>query len=73
MTIGRLGAKKSETLQYFDKMSKLLVDLKHKNIYNNYINILSMGMSNDYELAVSKGATIVRIGRDLFGERKTVL
>ncbi len=70
MTIGRFGAEICETKQYFEKMSQLLVDLRAKNIYNIYINILSMGMSADYELGVETGATIVRIGRGLFGERK---
>ncbi|MBE6899231.1 MAG: YggS family pyridoxal phosphate-dependent enzyme [Ruminococcaceae bacterium] len=72
MTIGRFGAEIEETRQYFEKMRHLLVDIKKKNIYNIYINVLSMGMSSDYELAVSEGATIVRIGRGLFGERKYV-
>ena len=53
-------------------MSHLLVDIKDKNRDNIYINILSMGMSGDYELAVSEGATIVRIGQGLFGARKYV-
>ncbi|MBQ3561429.1 MAG: YggS family pyridoxal phosphate-dependent enzyme [Oscillospiraceae bacterium] len=70
MTIGRFGAEIEETRQYFQKMRNLLVDIKSKNIDNIYINVLSMGMSADYELAVSEGATIVRIGRGLFGERK---
>lgn len=72
MTIGRFGAEIEETLQYFEKMRHLLVDIRAKNIDNIYINILSMGMSADYELAVSEGATIVRVGRGLFGERKYV-
>ncbi|MBQ2899347.1 MAG: YggS family pyridoxal phosphate-dependent enzyme [Oscillospiraceae bacterium] len=72
MTIGRFGAEIEETRQYFEKMRHLLVDIKTKNIDNIYINILSMGMSGDYELAVSEGATIVRVGRGLFGERKYV-
>lgn len=70
MTIGRFGAEIEETREYFAKMRNLLVDIKSKNIDNIYINILSMGMSSDYELAVAEGATIVRIGRGLFGERK---
>ena len=70
MTIGRFGAEIEETRQYFKKMRHLLVDIRAKNIDNIYINILSMGMSADYELAVSEGATIVRIGRGLFGARK---
>lgn len=72
MTIGRFGAEIEETRQYFEKMRHLLVDIKAKNIDNIYINILSMGMSADYELAVSEGATIVRVGRGLFGARKYV-
>ncbi len=69
MTIGRFGAEIEETRQYFAKMRALLVDIKSKNIDNIYINILSMGMSGDFELAVSEGANIVRVGRGLFGER----
>ena len=72
MTIGRFDAEIEETRQYFKKMHHLLVDIKAKNIDNIYINILSMGMSADYELAVSEGATIVRVGRGLFGARKYV-
>ena len=53
-------------------MRHLLVDIKSKNIDNIYINILSMGMSADYELAVTEGATIVRVGQGLFGARKYV-
>lgn len=70
MTIGRFGAEIEETRQYFQKMRHLLVDIKSKNIDNIYINILSMGMSSDYELAVTEGANIIRVGRGLFGERK---
>ena len=72
MTIGRFGAEIEETRQYFEKMRHLLVDIKSKNRDNIYINILSMGMSGDYELAVSEGATIVRVGQGLFGARKYV-
>ena len=72
MTIGRFVAEIEETRQYFSKMRHLLVDIKSKNIDNIYINILSMGMSADFELAVTEGATIVRVGRGLFGARKYV-
>ncbi|MBQ5323349.1 MAG: YggS family pyridoxal phosphate-dependent enzyme [Oscillospiraceae bacterium] len=72
MTIGRFGAEIEETRQYFEKMRHLLVDIKTKNIDKIYINILSMGMSADFEIAVSEGATIVRVGRGLFGARKYV-
>ncbi len=72
MTIGRFGAEIEETRQYFEKMRHLLVDIKSKNIDNIYISILSMGMSADFEIAVSEGATIVRVGQGLFGKRKYV-
>ena len=72
MTIGRFGAEIEETRHYFEKMRHLLVDIKAKNIDNIYINILSMGMSADFEIAVSEGATTVRVGRGLFGARKYV-
>ena len=72
MTIGRFGAEIEETRQYFEKMRHLLVDIKSKNIDNIYINILSMGMSADFEIAVSEGATTVRVGQGLFGARKYV-
>ena len=35
-----------------------------------YLKHLSMGMSNDYEIAIQEGATMVRLGRAIFGERK---
>ena len=54
-------------------MHALLVDIRSKKIDNKDISILSMGMSGDYMIAVQEGATVVRVGRGLFGERKSVL
>lgn len=73
MTIGRFGAEIEETRGYFQKMRTLLVDIRSKKIDNKDISILSMGMSGDYTVAVQEGATVVRVGRGLFGERKSVL
>ena len=53
-------------------MNNIFIDISGKNIDNIYINILSMGMSADFELAVSEGATTVRVGQGLFGARKYV-
>ncbi len=69
MTIGPVGAETEETRVCFDKMRKLLVDIGQKKLDNVTMNILSMGMSGDYEEAVRAGATIVRVGRGLFGAR----
>ena len=54
---------------YFRKMKELLVDINAKNIDNISMDCLSMGMSSDYEVAIEEGATMVRIGTGIFGER----
>lgn len=54
---------------YFKKMSQLLVDINEKNIDNVCMDMLSMGMSGDYEVAIEEGATYVRVGTGIFGER----
>ncbi len=48
---------------------KLFVDIGKKNIDNVTMDILSMGMTNDYEVAIEEGATMVRVGTGIFGER----
>ena len=50
-------------------MKQLSVDIMQKNIDNVFMNVLSMGMSGDYEVASSEGATYVRVGTGIFGER----
>ena len=62
----------TNSFKFFQEMYNLSVDIMRKKYDNVCVNILSMGMSGDYELAVSEGATIVRVGRGLFGERKYV-
>lgn len=54
---------------YFAKMKKLFIDIGDKKIDNSNMDILSMGMSDDYEIAIEEGATTVRIGTALFGRR----
>lgn len=53
----------------FRDLRKLSVDIKEKNIDNVSMNVLSMGMTNDYEVAIEEGATYVRVGTAIFGER----
>ena len=50
-------------------MKQLIIDISSKNIDNVSMDILSMGMSSDYEVAIEEGATMVRIGTGIFGER----
>ena len=54
---------------YFAKMKKLFIDIDSKKIDNSSMEILSMGMSDDYEVAISEGANMVRLGTALFGRR----
>lgn len=55
--------------QYFKQMKKLSVDINNKNIDNVNMSVLSMGMTGDYQVAVEEGATLVRVGTGIFGER----
>lgn len=55
--------------KYFEQMYKLFVDIRGKKIDNSSMDILSMGMSNDYAAAIREGANLVRIGTALFGRR----
>ena len=55
--------------EFFKKIMKLFLDISQKKLDNIYMQYLSMGMSDDYEQAVSEGSSIVRVGRSLFGSR----
>lgn len=63
------NGKKEESEAIFDKMFQLFVDMRAKKADNINMGILSMGMSNDYDLAVAHGANLVRIGSGIFGPR----
>ena len=69
MTVAPYTENAEENRIYFRKMKELLVDIKAKNIDNVSMDILSMGMTSDYEVAIEEGATMVRIGTGIFGER----
>ena len=58
-----------ENRPYFAAMKQLSVDIKEKNFNNVDMSILSMGMTNDYEVAVEEGSTMIRVGTGIFGER----
>ncbi len=70
MTIPPQGLDDPQTLSVFKKTQELAREISKKNLSNLKTQELSMGMSEDYNLAISAGATIVRLGRILFGERK---
>ena len=69
MTIAPYTENAVDNVVYFDKLKQLSVDIAEKNIDNVYMNVLSMGMTGDYEEAVKAGSTYVRVGTGIFGER----
>jgi hypothetical protein len=69
MTILPLGLSPEESLQVFDRTRELALKIGQQNWSNVHMQELSMGMSDDYLLAVQAGATQVRLGRIIFGER----
>ena len=69
MTIAPNVSDPEENRPYFKKIKQLSVDITNKNIHNVSMDILSMGMTNDYTVAIEEGATMVRVGTGIFGER----
>jgi len=67
MTIAPIVEDKEEVRPYFRKLRELSKEIKKKNIKNVRMDYLSMGMTEDFEVAVEEGANIVRIGRGIFG------
>ena len=69
MTIAPYVENPEENRPYFARLRKLSVDIAEKKVDNVNMSILSMGMTNDYQVAIEEGATMVRIGTGLFGAR----
>ena len=69
MTIAPFVQNSEENRTIFRTLQKLSVDIMQKNIDNVNVSILSMGMTNDYEVAIEEGATMVRVGTGIFGAR----
>lgn len=56
--------------EYFCEMKKIFIDISHINVDNSNMDILSLGMSDDYLTAVECGSTLVRVGSSIFGRRE---
>lgn len=69
MTIAPNTENPEENRKYFRRLKQLSVDITRKNVDNVSMNVLSMGMTNDYMVAVEEGSTYVRVGTGIFGER----
>ena len=69
MAIPDPGATDRERRSSFRRMAELLEDCRRRIPAAGHLDTLSMGMSGDLESAVEEGATIVRVGTDIFGKR----
>ena len=69
MTIAPYVEKSEENRKYFEKLRQLAVDIREQNIDTVKVEVLSMGMTGDCEVAVEEGATYVRVGTGIFGGR----
>lgn len=69
MTVAPFVENPEKNRIFFEKLRKLNVDIKSKNIDNVTMDVLSMGMTGDYEVAIEEGATMVRVGTGIFGYR----
>ena len=69
MTIAPYVTDPEENRKYFRAIRELSVDIMNENIDNVSMSFLSMGMTGDFEVAIEEGATHVRVGTGIFGER----
>jgi len=69
MTIAPFVDNPEDNRIHFRKLKQLSLDITSKNIDNIDMNVLSMGMTNDYKIAIEEGATMVRVGTAIFGAR----
>ena len=69
MAIPPICTDEEENRKFFSNMYTMFLDIKAKKLDNVSMNILSMGMSDDYVSAILEGSTMVRVGSSLFGRR----
>ncbi len=69
MTVAPFVENPEDNRAYFQQMRQLLIGINEKKIEGVSMDTLSMGMSNDYLIAIEEGATIVRVGTGVFGVR----
>ena len=70
MTIPPMIQDTEKLRHYFREIAQMQAEANRMNIFDYPLTDLSMGMTDDYETAIEEGATMVRIGRALFGERR---
>lgn len=69
MTIGKLSSEADEARKCFRLLKSIQEEVEAKNIPGVEMDILSMGMTDDFEIAIEEGSTMIRVGTAIFGER----
>lgn len=69
MTVAPFGAEESELRKIFSDLKKISLDIEAEKIDTVNMGELSMGMTDDFEIAIEEGATMVRVGTGIFGKR----
>ncbi len=69
MTVAPYAQNPQDIRPVFRNLYNIYIDIKRKRIDNVNMDYLSMGMSNDYEVAIEEGSNLVRIGTSIFGKR----
>jgi pyridoxal phosphate enzyme (YggS family) len=72
MTMAPAEALPAQVRATFGRCHELFVEMREEGLGGNHFNILSMGMSNDFEVAIEEGANLVRVGTALFGPSKRI-
>ncbi len=70
MTVAPMVENAEENRPVFRQLRELSIDIKSKNVDNVSMNLLSMGMTGDYRVAIEEGATLIRVGTGIFGKRE---
>ena len=70
MTVAPFVENPEDNRKVFHDMHEIYIDIRDKKIDNVFMSVLSMGMTNDYEVAISEGANLVRVGTGIFGARQ---
>ena len=69
MTVPPISADNLQLRKFFSQMYRLFLDIRGKKMDNIAMDVLSMGMSGDFELAIAEGSNLVRVGSAIFGDR----
>ena len=69
MAIPPISEKSGSNCRFFEEIQRIAVDITTKNPHNSSMEVLSMGMTDDFEDAIACGSTMIRVGTAIFGAR----